>query len=254
MTDTRTTEIRTAGTTEPAGRVDRLRVVRSRGSLSGALLVLLGLWGALIPFVGPYFDYAYTPATAWTWTWGRWWLEVLPGLAAIIGGVLLIGTANRAVGVFAGWLASAAGAWFVVGPVLSPLWSSGTGGPGVPVGGTTRRVLEQIGFFYGLGVVILFLAAQAVGRFTVRSVRDIRAAERDRERRLAEAHTVAGRPVTAEPTTTEPTTTEPTTTDTPTAADTEPHTTAFAGNRATEPARAPEKESGAGATRSAPPR
>ena len=38
-----------------------LRVRRSRGALSGLLLVLLGIWGALIPFVGPYFHYAYTP-------------------------------------------------------------------------------------------------------------------------------------------------------------------------------------------------
>jgi hypothetical protein len=38
-----------------------LRVRRSRGVLSGLLLVLLGIWGALIPFIGPYFHYAFTP-------------------------------------------------------------------------------------------------------------------------------------------------------------------------------------------------
>ena len=38
-----------------------LRVPRSRGALSGVLLLLLGAWGALIPFIGPYFNYAYTP-------------------------------------------------------------------------------------------------------------------------------------------------------------------------------------------------
>jgi hypothetical protein len=32
-----------------------LRVPRSRGVLSGLLLVLLGAWGALVPFVGPDF-------------------------------------------------------------------------------------------------------------------------------------------------------------------------------------------------------
>jgi len=157
--------------TRPRGGT--MYVTRSRGMLSGLLLVLLGIWGAIIPFVGPYFSYAYTPDRAWAWTWGRFWLAVLPGAAAIVGGLLLIGTTHRAVGVFAGWLASAAGAWFVVGPILSQLWGGSTGSAGVPVGGTTRQVLEQIGFFSGLGVVILFLAAQALGRFTVRSVRDI---------------------------------------------------------------------------------
>ena len=32
-----------------------LQMRRSRGAASGFLLVLLGAWGALIPFVGPYF-------------------------------------------------------------------------------------------------------------------------------------------------------------------------------------------------------
>src|SRR5262249_52014882 len=48
-----------------------LQVPRSRGAVSGLLLVLLGLWGALIPLVGPYFHYAYTPDSAWTLTAGR---------------------------------------------------------------------------------------------------------------------------------------------------------------------------------------
>ena len=40
-----------------------LKVSRSRGALSGVLLVLLGIWGGLIPLVGPYVNYAYTPTT-----------------------------------------------------------------------------------------------------------------------------------------------------------------------------------------------
>ena len=35
-----------------------LRVRRSKGAIGGLLLALLGSWGALIPFVGPYFHYA----------------------------------------------------------------------------------------------------------------------------------------------------------------------------------------------------
>jgi len=44
--------------------------------------------------------------------------------------------------------------------------------PGTPVGGTLTRVVEQIGFFAGLGVVIVFLAALALGRLSVVGVRD----------------------------------------------------------------------------------
>jgi hypothetical protein len=183
-----------------------MRVVRSRGALSGFLVLLLGIWGALIPFVGPYFNYAYTPDTAWTWTAGRLWLEVLPGIAAVVAGFLLMTTANRSVGVFAGWLASLAGAWFVVGPVLGRLWDGEEGAAGTPVGGTGRQVWEQIGFFTGLGLVILFLGALALGRFTVTSIRDLRAAERAR----ATAPAVA--PATTAPTRTAPATTAPATT------------------------------------------
>ena len=36
---------------------------RTRGGISGIMLILLGACGAVIPFVGPYFGYAYTPDT-----------------------------------------------------------------------------------------------------------------------------------------------------------------------------------------------
>jgi hypothetical protein len=56
----------------------RVHIPRSRGALSGFLLVILGAWTAVIPFIGPWFSYAYTPNTSWTWTAARGWLQVLP--------------------------------------------------------------------------------------------------------------------------------------------------------------------------------
>jgi hypothetical protein len=159
-------------------RAGRLRVARSRGALSGLLLVLLGLWAALVPFVGPYANYSYTPDSTWTWTAGRFWLEVLPGAAAVLGGLLLLVTANRLVALFGAWLAAAAGAWLILGPVLGQLWGGPEGSAGTPVGGRTARVVEQIGFFTGVGAAILLLGALAAGRLGVRSLRDVRAAQR----------------------------------------------------------------------------
>jgi hypothetical protein len=154
-----------------------LRVRRSRGALSGLLLVLLGIWGALIPFVGPYFHYAYTPDRVWTSTSGRMWLEVLPGVVTLVGGLVVLMSRYRPVAVFAAWLAALAGAWFAVGGLIAGRWPS-LPNAGVPVGGTTMTLLEQVGFFTGLGVVIVFLAALALGRFTVVSVSDtVRASE-----------------------------------------------------------------------------
>lgn len=152
-----------------------LRVRRSRGALSGLLLVLLGIWGALIPFVGPYFHYAYTPDRAWTATSGRMWLEVLPGAVTLAGGLVVLISRFRPSAVLGAWLAALAGAWFAVGRLVAGRWS-GLPAAGTPVGGSTRSVLEQIGFFTGLGIVIVFLAALALGRLTVVAVSDADAA------------------------------------------------------------------------------
>lgn len=148
-----------------------LRVRRSRGALSGFLLVLLGIWGALIPFVGPYFHYAYTPDQVWRATSGRMWLEVLPGVVTLVGGLVVLLSRFRPSALIGAWLAALAGAWFAIGNLIAGHWSS-LPTAGTPVGGATRSLFEQVGFFTGLGVVIVFLAALALGRFTVVAVGD----------------------------------------------------------------------------------
>jgi hypothetical protein len=154
-----------------------LRVRRSQGALSGALLVLLGIWGALIPFVGPYFHYAYTPDRAWVATSARMWLEVLPGVVTMAGGIVVLFSRFRPTAVLGAWLAAVAGAWFAAGDVIAGRWAR-LPQPGTPAGGPARAVLEQIGFFTGLGIVIVFVAALALGRFTVVGARQAAAAAR----------------------------------------------------------------------------
>jgi hypothetical protein len=142
-----------------------MRMRRSRGVASGFLLLLLGLWGGLVPFIGPYFHYAYTPDTAWTYTTARLWLEILPGAALFVAGILLIISAGRHIALLGGLLGAAAGAWFALGSVLSPLWHHNVPLGGTPAGHTAvLRTMEQIGFFTGLGVVVVFIAAAAIGR------------------------------------------------------------------------------------------
>jgi hypothetical protein len=155
-----------------------LRVRRSRGVLSGLLLVLLGIWGALIPFIGPYFHYAYTPDKAWTYTTGRLWLDILPGAAAFLGGLIVLTSSYRPTAHLGAWLAVFSGAWFALGGLIGPTWIKMQMVPGTPVGDTATRTLEQIGFFTGLGVAIVLLAAMALGRFSVISVGDARRAAR----------------------------------------------------------------------------
>jgi hypothetical protein len=154
----------------------RGRMPRSRGTLTGLLLVLLGAWGALIPFVGPHFNFAYTPDQAWTWTTARGWLEVLPGAVTAVGGLLLIGSGHRASAMLGGWLAALGGAWFVVGPAFAPVLHLGSIGD--PVASTERkRAVLEVAYFSGVGALIVFLGGAALARVAVRLARDVRPVE-----------------------------------------------------------------------------
>ncbi|MBF6171955.1 hypothetical protein [Nocardia blacklockiae] len=175
--------------TDIDGRTSGLRIPRSRGALGGLAVFLLGIWGALIPFIGPYFDFGYTPDEPWVWSAARGWLQVLPGVVAAIGGLLMLSSGNRAVAITGAWLAAAAGAWFVIGPALAGPFKLGD--IGTPLAGSDwKQALIQLTLFSGLGAVILFFAATSLGRLSVRSVRDLAFGRR-------RAETTANRPATA---------------------------------------------------------
>jgi hypothetical protein len=148
-----------------------LHMPRSRGAVSGLLLIILGIWGALVPFVGHYFHFAYTPGPIWAWTTARGVLEVFPGAITAVGGVLLLVSGNRAIAMFGGWLATIAGAWFVVGRVLAPaLRIEDIGAPNAAT--EAKRALLEIGYFSGLGALIVFLSGAVLARLSVRTARD----------------------------------------------------------------------------------
>jgi hypothetical protein len=145
-----------------------MRMARSTGAVSGLLIMSLGVWGALIPLVGPYFDYSFAPNTTWHFTTDRLWLSILPGAAAILAGALLFIAATRTAGILGGWLALLAGAWFAIGPAVSLTWESGPGPIGSPLYGPTRQMAELVGYFYGVGALVVALGAFSIGRFASR--------------------------------------------------------------------------------------
>ena len=157
----------------------RLRVARTRGALSGLLLVLLGAWAALVPFIGPYFDFAFTPSpnNAWTWTAERGYMEVAPGAAAVLGGLMLLFSARRVTTIVGAWLGVAGGTWLIIGPPLAAYLNVNLGQPD-PASDLGVRTLESLFFFSAIGAAILFVASVALGRMSTHSVRDVRAAER----------------------------------------------------------------------------
>jgi len=140
--------------------------------------MLLGTWGGLAPFVGPYADFGFAPANdPWIWTDARGWLEVIPAVAVVLGGMILLASASRTAGAFGAWLGALGGAWFVVGGTAMAFWN----GPvmGAPIGSAHKQAAEQLTFFTGLGVVMVYFAALALGRLSVIGVRDVKLAERE---------------------------------------------------------------------------
>jgi hypothetical protein len=158
--------------------------------MSGLMLVVLGLWGGLIPFIGPYFGYAFGTHATWHYTANRLWLDILPGAAVLFGGLTLMMAGHRVANMLGSWMAIIGGAWFAVGPAVSRLWEHGAGPIGAPLFGHVRQTFELIGYFYGLGALAICLAAFALGRVVTRPA--------------LVATPVAAEPVTGEPTTAEP--------------------------------------------------
>jgi hypothetical protein len=175
--------------------VAKMRISRTTGAFSGFLLVILGIWGGIVPFIGPSFGYAFGTHATWYYTANRLYLDILPGVAVVAGGLILLRAGNRASGVLGSWLAIAGGAWFVIGPAMSRTWEHTLGPIGAPMFGKARQTLELLGTFYGLGALIIALAAFALGRVVSRPA-------------LVVAEPAAAQPVAAEPVTAEPASSE----------------------------------------------
>jgi hypothetical protein len=127
---------------------------------AGLVILVAGLWGGLVPFVGPYFHFALGPNHSWTWTTGRLWLSVLPAIAAVIGGLILLGSGPRLSGKIGALLALAGGVWFAIGPTVSLLWAPDA--YGLPHGPKGTRMLEMLTYHTGLGVLIASFASYAL--------------------------------------------------------------------------------------------
>lgn len=137
--------------------------VSGRAKFAGGVLLVLGLWGALVPFIGPSFGYGMGGVAAWTWTESHATLHLAPGVAAIVGAIFLL-RGRRASQTFGSLLAMTGGIWFVIAPSLHPLWAgqsmNGMSGMG---SSAMSSALSAIGYHYGTGVLIAIVAAYTLG-------------------------------------------------------------------------------------------
>lgn len=129
---------------------------------SGVLIVLLGVWGGLVPFVGPYFGFG-AGASAWTWTRPFATLNVPAAAAAVLGGLMLLFATRSRLASLGGLLAAAGGMWFVLGPVFQPLWHETSALAVDRSGPTWMQVAKVLGYHDGTGLVIVVLAGFAMG-------------------------------------------------------------------------------------------
>lgn len=143
---------------------------RRHARLLGLGVVLIGIWGGLVPFVGPTFGFTMGHAPAWTWSASRAELHVAPAVGAVVGGLLMMGGLRRATLLGGGVLAAIGGVWFVIAPALRPLWAGGSTGmsgttmhSGMGMMGATQSTgmtpLEAIGYHYGPGAATAVLAS-----------------------------------------------------------------------------------------------
>jgi hypothetical protein len=157
------------------------RIPRRRGVVCGLLLILLGLWGGLALFVGPYFHFGYTPDKVWAYNDGRLYYSIVPGAAVLLGGLLVTVTRNRGVGLSGGLLAALGGAWFGLGRTFTAivLKKSIAGGNPILTGSQTQASLhayvEGLTLFAGLGLLAVFVGALAMGRFAMLAAADLAA-------------------------------------------------------------------------------
>ncbi len=132
--------------------------------LTGFLLLLLGAWIAIVPFVGPLFGYAIRHNTAWHWSMSNLVLDVAPGAAIFLGGLLIM-TSTSVTASLGGLLAFCGGAWSVLGPSTYHV--------------AMMTMLRQYGYYYAAGGLAIALASYAMGRASVPRVVETQPAVED---------------------------------------------------------------------------
>jgi len=136
--------------------------------VAGAIALVLGLWGALVPLIGPSFGYRMGSAQAQIWSESIVTLHLVPGVAAVLG-ALLIMRGRRAIQTLGALLATAGGIWFVIAPSMRPLWSDpGMSGMSGMSGSAMSSALSALGYHYGTGALVTVAAAYALGALAAR--------------------------------------------------------------------------------------
>ena len=142
----------------PAGRL----------AAASVCVLLVGAWGALVPFLGPALRFSADGAPSWFWNFEHALLWFAPGAAAFLAGAAVLGVlpmTRRGRGRIgtgcAGVVMVLAGAWFVLGPLAWPVIQR-SAGVFVPAG-PLRELDYQLVYSLGPGILLLALGGMVIG-------------------------------------------------------------------------------------------
>ncbi|HET7170794.1 MAG TPA: hypothetical protein VFI18_04085 [Gaiellales bacterium] len=131
----------------------------------GFAVFALGVWAAVVPLVGPYFDFGFDTDQTWVWSEQHWTLSIIPGVVAAVAGIMIAFPTRFRMGALLGALA---GAWLAVGLFLHPLWSDAI----APIAtGEGKVAALWICYFTGPGVLIAYLCG--VGTWIRRGTEEV---------------------------------------------------------------------------------
>jgi hypothetical protein len=134
--------------------------------MAGLLILLLGAWGGIVPYVGPAFGFSGDGTASWTWNLAHSLLFLVPGAVAVVAGALImfvgaVRPSGRALLAMAGLVAAICGAWFIVGPLA---WRAMYGSNFFVGASGLRELAYWVGYALGPGGLLVALGAFVFGR------------------------------------------------------------------------------------------
>jgi hypothetical protein len=136
--------------------------------LAGIITALTAAWGGIVPFVGPIFNFSADGSGSWEWNLAHALLGLVPGAAAVLGGLVVLSIAPLTGGgrgrlelAVMGLFIAVCGAWFVIGYAAWPVIEN-SGGRFV-LASPLMNLAHVIGYAFGPGVLLVGCGAFVFG-------------------------------------------------------------------------------------------
>jgi hypothetical protein len=158
--------MRVTPTQENVAVVSAPTTERITKSIVGGVAILVGAWGGLVPYIGHAIHFSADGSATWTWNLQHGLLYLMPAIAAVVGGSLLILSAwvdsvrgfelSKVILPIVTLLLGVSAIWFIVGPSVWPIFYSSHV---FAAASAERTFAELVAYNFGAGVVLGAMAA-----------------------------------------------------------------------------------------------